>query len=594
MTFAIAPSSSTTTVFDLTSPVGPLPYIPDDLTCTQFLLDHRHPARPYNKFSNPWLVEEATGRQVGCEEARARAWGLANALSSRWKIGEDDVVCVFSANHIDWPIAIWATHRLGGIVTGANPAYTPDELSYQLNITRTKLLITHSSSLSVALAAARNSGIPEDHIVLIDSQPIAAGSKLYPTVETLVQEGLKIAPTFVERRLAPGEGRTKLALLNFSSGTTGTPKAVAIPHYAVIANTIQMAFHDRAAEDYTTWEKRRTRTGDAVYAVLPMYHVYGILITLQHYIFVGYTLVISSKFNLVNMLKSIERYRINHLLTAPPMVVQMCKNPVVKQYDLSSVRFMMCSAAPLSAELTQQLIELLPQIEIHQGYGMTETSSVVTWPRTDKKYGSLGSGGQIMPGVTMRVVKEDGTLAKLGESGELYVKTPAMALGYFNNEEATRETFINGWVRTGDIVYFNDEGEVFVIDRIKELMKVKGFQVAPAELEGHLFTNPLVGDTCVVPIPDEYSGEVPLAFVVPSKTALDRVKKCPEEADTIKAEIVKFVADNKVYYKRLAGGVEFIDAIPRNPSGKLLRRVLREKARELKKAQAATQTKAKL
>lgn len=150
--------------------------------------------------------------------------------------------------------------------SGANPAYTPDELSYQLNITRTKLLITHSSSLSVALAAARNSGIPEDHIVLIDSQPIAAGSKLYPTVETLVQEGLKIAPTFVERRLAPGEGRTKLALLNFSSGTTGTPKAVAIPHYAVIANTIQMAFHDRAAEDYTTWEKRRTRTGDAVYA----------------------------------------------------------------------------------------------------------------------------------------------------------------------------------------------------------------------------------------------------------------------------------------------------------------------------------------
>ncbi|CAL1695160.1 unnamed protein product [Somion occarium] len=576
---------------EFSSPIGPLPDIPDNLTIPQFILDGRHPVRPNNEFLNPWLIEESTGRSVGFEQVRTRTYGLANALASRWKIGENDVVCIFSSNHIDWPIALWATHRLGGVVTGANPAYTADELAYQLEVTKAKLLITHSGSLSTALTAARDSGISEDRIVILDSQ--SGTSSPYPNIESLVREGLARGPSFVERRLELGEAKTKLALLNFSSGTTGKPKAVAIPHYAVIANTIQMALHGKVNEDYTSWEERRYRTGDVVYAVLPLYHIYGLVVNLHFYLFSGYTLVVSSRFNFIEMLKSIERYRINHLLLVPPMIVLLCKNPAVKKYDLSSLRFIMCGAAPLSGELTQQATQLLPHVSIHQAYGMTETSTTVSWPRLDQKIGTLGCGGQILAGVTMKIVKEDGSLAKLGEPGELYVKAPSLALRYLNNEEATKETFIDGWVRTGDEVYINELAEIFIIDRMKEIMKVRGFQVAPAELEGHLLTHLHVADTCVVGVPDEYSGEVPLAFVVLSQSAADRIKNNPADADTIKAEIAKYVADNKVHYKRLVGGVEFIDAIPKNPSGKLLRRLLRDKAKELKKSQTV-QIKAKL
>ncbi|KAI0080345.1 amp dependent CoA ligase [Panus rudis PR-1116 ss-1] len=574
---------------EIPSSVGPLPHIPDDLTIPQFLLDSRHPVRPLNAKGNPWFIEELTGRAIGLEEVRARTYGLANALSARWKIGNEDVVCIFSPNHVYYPISVWAVHRLGAIVTGANPAYTADELTYQLTATKAALLITHTASLSSALTAARDAGISQDRIVLIDSPEKPDGQFL--TLDALVQEGLAQGPTFVEPRLSPGEARTKLALLNFSSGTTGRPKAVAIPHYAVIANVIQMAVHSKANEEYTSWEERRYRPGDVTYSVLPFYHIYGLVVNLHFYLFCGYSLVVSTKFNFLQMLKSIERYKISHLLLVPPMIVLMCKNPATKQHDLSSVRFMMSGAAPLSADLIQQVIRLLPDVSIHQAYGMTETSTTVTWPRLDLKVGTPGSSGTVLAGVVAKVVKEDGTLAKRGEPGELYVKAPSAALRYLNNEQATKETFIDGWIRTGDEVIINELNEVFIVDRMKEIMKVRGFQVAPAELEGHLLNHPDVTDVCVVGVPDEYSGEVPLAFVVLSQAAQERIKKDPKEADRVKADIMKFVADNKVHYKKLAGGVEFIDIIPKNPSGKLLRRFLRDKARELRKSQASVKAK---
>jgi len=298
--------------------------------------------------------------------------------------------------------------------------------------------------------------------------------------------------------------------------------------------------------------------------------------------FYACTLVVIPKFNFVDILKSIERYRINHLPVVPPMVVLLCKHPAVKQHNLSSVRAVMSGAAPLSAELIKQLSEILPHISIGQGYGMTETSTTVAFPQLEQKVCTPGSAGRLVPGIIARVVKPDGSLAGYGEPGQLVVKGPAMALRYMNNEEATKETFVDGWVYTGDEVIINETAELFVVDRIKELLKVRGFQVAPAELEGLLLDHPDVSDVCVVGIPDDYSGELPLAFIVPSAPALDRMKQDPAEGHKIKASIMKHVADVKVNYKRLGGGVEFLDAIPKNPSGKLLRRVLRERAKEMK------------
>ncbi|KAH9903440.1 amp dependent CoA ligase [Cubamyces lactineus] len=558
---------------------GPLPPIPDDLTIPQFLFDSHHPSRPVLRQPQPWLIEELTGREIGSDELRARTFGLANALRIRYEIGEDDVVCVFGPNHIDYPVVIWAVHRLGGIITGANPAYTSDELVYQLTSTKARVLVAHPSSLPVALEAAHKAGLPADRVVVFEPVPGANDT----TVEELVAQGLEHTQRFVERRLQPGEGKRKLAFLSFSSGTTGRPKAVMIPHYSMIANIIQIAYRTQAKDESRPLDLQRFKPGSRVLAVLPFYHIYGLLIVLHLSLFIGTTVVVVQKFHFEQFLDSIQRYRITHLYVVPPMVVLLCKHPAVQKYDLSSVRMLICGAAPLSSELMTQLIALLPDAWIGQLYGMTELCTIVTFPQMDRRVGTVGSGGVLLPGCTARVVKPDGSLAKLGEAGELVVTSPSVSLGYLNNSEATAETFKDGWVVTGDEVYFNERKEIFVVDRIKELIKVRGFQVPPAELEGHLLDHPDVGDVCVVGIPDEYSGELPFAFVVPSAAAQKRIDADKAAADDVRKAIMKHVADHKANYKHLAG-VEFIDVIPKNPSGKLLRRTLRDRAKGLRES----------
>ncbi|KAI0919293.1 hypothetical protein AcV5_002250 [Taiwanofungus camphoratus] len=566
---------------EIYGPGEPLPSIPDDLTVVQFMQDYQHPTRPTVKQAVPWFIEDDTGRNVKFDEVRSRTNGLANAFNSRWKIAEDDVVCIFSPNHIDYAIVIWAAHRLGAVVTSANPAYTADELVYQLNMTKTKLLIVHPWNYSVALSAALTAGIPLERIALFEALPDSKGTS-HPTLHELVAEGLRIPPLFMERRLGPGEGRTKVALLSFSSGTTGLPKAVRISHYNLIANVIQMACYART-EQHLPREQQKYRIGDVGMAVLPFYHIYGQVVIMHWTIYYGMSLVVIPKFDFVGILKSIQRHRITFVLLVPPMIVALCKHAaLLKKFDLSTVRLIASGAAPLSAELVHQLAEIFPNVSIGQGYGMTETCTAIALPQIEQRVCTPGSAGRLIPGVVARVVKQDGSLAGYNETGELIVKSPSNALGYLDNEEATKETFVNGWVHTGDEAYLNESAELFVVDRIKDLIKVKGFQVAPPELEGHLLNHPDVADVCVVGVPDEYSGEVPLAFVVPSINARERMSKNPTESDKIKSSLVKHVADKKVHFKHLAGGVEFTDTIPRNPSGKLLRRILRDHAREMR------------
>lgn len=556
--------------------------IPDDLTLSQFFLDSHHPRRPV-RTDAPWLIEDETGRRIGFEEIRARTFGFANGLMLRYGIKEEEVVLIFSPNHVDYPPAIWATHRLGGIVSGANPTYTAEELLHQIQAVNATLIIAHPSSLHTALDAARAARIPSDRVITF-------GESTQPTVESIIQLGLRNEPAFVERRLKKGEGKTKVAFLNFSSGTTGKPKAVAIAHYAPIVNVIQIAQYTKVNENYAPWEEQRFRPSDIVAGVLPFFHIYGLVFSIYAVPFFGMSLVVIQKFGFTDFLRSIERHRITHLTLVPPQIVLLCKHPAVNNYDLSVIRFLISGAAPLSAELVNQLMKVIPNAQIGQGYGLTETSTSLTMYSVDQKIGVPGSAGRLLPGVVARVVKPDGSLAGFNEPGELRVKTPSLALGYWNDERATNETFVEGWLRTGDEVIIREDKEVFIVDRLKEIMKVRGFQVAPAELEGCILDHGDVADTCVVPIPDDYSGEVPLAFVVLRAFAANRVRNNPREADKVKASIMKHVADNKVAYKRLAGGVEFIDVIPKNPSGKLLRRVLRDQARQLR----AGELKAKL
>ncbi|KAJ6575367.1 amp dependent CoA ligase [Mycena capillaripes] len=576
------------TMHEFRTPKGatPLPHIPDDLTLAQFFLEHNHPAaaRPARPPGAPWLIEDHTARPIGFDELRQRTSSLANALSLKWNIVEDNVVCLFSPNHVDYPVCIWAIHKLGAIVTPANPGYSADELLHQLNTTKAALLLVYADFLPTALSAAKIAGLPEDRIVVIEPSAASPFNGKHETLSKLVSFGSSKPQNFQQRKLAPGEAKTKVAFYSFSSGTTGKPKAVVIPHYAFTANVLQTAAHFGINDP--SLKKKHMNPGQVAIAVLPFFHIYGLVVVLHYMLFAGLSLVVVPKFNFTEFLESIVRHKITHLFLVPPQIVLLCKHPATKNYDLSHVKFCISGAAPMSGELMNSVRKILPNAAIGQGYGMTETCTTVSLLGGRQKMGTPGCAGQLIPGVVARVVRPDGSPCKEGEQGELVVTGPSMALGYLNNEQATKESFVDGWVRTGDEVIIRNS-EVFVVDRLKEIIKVKGFQVAPAELEGHLLLHPAVADACVVGIPDDYSGEIPLAFVVLREDALKRVSKNPKEGDKLKAALKKHVADAKVAYKRLAGGVVFTDAIPKNPSGKILRRVLRDKARQAQASQRA-------
>ncbi|TFK36900.1 amp dependent CoA ligase [Crucibulum laeve] len=554
----------------------PLPAIPDDMSIPQFMFSSDFRKRPNRPTNVPFFIEDDTGRPIDFFQVHERTNGLANALSIKWNIGKDDIVCIFSPNHVDYAVAIWAVHTLGGVVTPANPGYTTDELSHQLRTTEARLIITHPSSLAIARSAALAVGMAIDRIVILNDNSHLPDSEA--SVDDLVEFGARKPVSYLVQRFKSGEARTRLAFLSFSSGTTGKPKAVAIPHYSVIANIIQMATHYRLHDP--AWTDKRMNPGDIAIAVLPFFHIYGLVVIMHYLLFCGMSLVVVPKFNLADFLRSVVRHRVTHLYVVPPQIVLLCKHPSVKIYNFKHVKFCMSGAAPLSGELMKKMAEVLPNAVIGQGYGLTETSTSISNVSPDQKFGTIGSAGKLIPGVVARVIKHDGSFAAEGERGELMVSGPSIALGYYKNPEATKETFVDGWVHTGDEVIIKDL-EVFIVDRIKEIIKVKGFQVAPAELEGHLLLHPAVIDACVVGIPDEYSGELPLAYVVLNPEVRQHSRDL-KNASILKTAIAQHVSDSKVHYKWLRGGIEFIDVIPKNPSGKILRRVLRERARATK------------
>ncbi|CEL63170.1 hypothetical protein RSOLAG1IB_05210 [Rhizoctonia solani AG-1 IB] len=564
---------------------------PTDVSIPQFFLDSTHPLRPIRSSDSPWFIEDETGRSVGFEEVRSRTWGLANGVRGRWpSIAEDDVVCLYSPNNVDYMVVVWGAHRLSLTVSCANPSYTKDELVYQLQATKSKLMFVHPTNIEVALEAAHEVGLDKNRIVTLMTPNKELNGAAYGVlnVDQLINEGLTSREHFKEKRLAPGENRTKVAFYSFSSGTTGRPKAVAIPHHSVIANVIQNAAFVRLNDPTLPLERARYRKGDVNLGALPMFHIYGLVFVTHFGLFAGLPLVVIPKFSFVEVLKSIVKYRITHLSLVPPQVVLFCKHPATKQFDLSHCHFGLVGAAPVSAELSEQFKRALPNIHFGQAYGMTETSTIVTMVPLEHAPGPggvAGSAGRLIQSTIAKVIKSDGTLAGYDEPGELAVMGPQMTLRYEGNESATKETYVDGWVHTGDEVIINRAGDVFIVDRLKELIKVRGFQVAPAELEGYLLDHPWIDDVGVIGFPDEYSGELPLAFVVLS----EKGKKSGKDELAMKGEISRFVSDKKIKYKWLEGGVVFTDGIPKNPSGKILRRLLRDKAKVLTLAERGIQ-----
>ncbi|KAI1466557.1 acetyl-CoA synthetase-like protein [Daldinia caldariorum] len=559
---------------------------PDSIPIHEFWSSEKYGRQPLARSRNPYTCG-ITGKTYTAAEMTERYELLARSLAKRmgWRPNEetpwDKVVGVFSFNSIDYMMSTFAVHRLSGIVTPANAMYSAAELEHQLKSAGVKALITCIPLLDTTLKATRACGIPDDKVFIMqipgEFKPVP-----FKSLNSLIDEGRTLAE-LEPLAWAKGQGARQVAYLCYSSGTSGLPKAVMIAHRNVIANMMQIRWHEdpgRRAKGVET----QVQLG-----LLPLSHIYGLVVVSQGGTYRGDAVIVLPKFELKTLLEIIQRYKINFMHIVPPIVIQMLRNlELCAKYDLSSVRMVYTGAAPLGAETHEDMIKAFPFLNVGQGYGMTETSTVIT--STGENDVMIGTSGCLAPACRAKLIGEDGKeITEYEKPGELWVQSPSVTLGYLNNEKATSEAYVwdddGRWMRTGDVAVVRKSPagyeHIAVVDRLKELIKVKGHQVAPAELEAHLLSHPSVNDCAVIPVPDEGSGEVPKAFVVKSASVASK----PDEE--VAREIGKWVEEHKARYKWLKGGIEFIDAIPKSPSGKILRRFLRDREKETRRATGA-------
>ena len=453
----------------------------------------------------PALIDAASGRSLSYAALAAGVSRVAAGLAARG-FRPGDVLGVFMPNAPEFALAFHGTLAAGGVVTTINSLCTVKDAAFQLRDARARFLVTVPFFMDRAAPVARQVGIEEVFVI---------GS---------------------------------------AQGATPFPKGVMLTHRNLVANLLQ-------TDPVHTLDEQ-----DRVMAVLPFFHIYGMQVVLNLALRRGATLVTMPKFDLEPFLGALQQYRITRAFVVPPLVLALAKHPAVDRYDLSSLCGMMSGAAPLDAALETACVRRVG-CRLIQGYGLTEASPVTHANPDEPGKIKPGTVGPLLPNTECRIV-DPATGADLGrdEDGELLIRGPQVMRGYLNNPEATAATLdADGWLHTGDIGHVDGDGYFTIVDRLKELIKYKGFQVAPAELEALLCAHPAVADAAVIPVPDDECGEVPKAFVV-------------LKGETSPAALIAYVAEHVAPYKKIRV-IEVIDAIPKSPSGKILRRLLKERER---------------
>ncbi|WP_406293135.1 4-coumarate--CoA ligase family protein [Embleya sp. NBC_00888] len=491
----------------------------------------------------PALVDASTSESVTYRQLLERVEAIAGALASRG-LRTGDVVAIHAPNSPSFAAVLHGVLRAGGTATTINVLYTPDDIAHQLRDSAAGFLVTAETLLPAARAAANRVGIPAERVIVLDRVPG------HPALQDLLDQQLA-APE------PPIDPRTHTAVLPYSSGTTGRPKGVMLTHHNLVANVCQIAEPAGFTDD------------DRILAVLPFFHIYGLTALLNAALHRRATLVTMPRFDLADFLRAVERHRCTYLLIAPPIALALAKHPAVDAHDLSSVRAICSGAAPLDGALARTVAARLG-CRVYQGYGMSELGPVSHTVGIDEDAPADSVGRPIANTVNKIVDPETGIEVALpadGRSapGELWVKGPNVMAGYLGNAAATRATIdADGYLHTGDIAVVDADSRVYIVDRLKELIKYKGYQVPPAELEAVLLSHPLIADAAVIGVPDESGEEVPKAFVVRGPTG----SQLSEHA------VMCFVADRVAPHKKVRR-VEFIDAIPKSAAGKILRKDLR-------------------
>ena len=485
--------------------------------------------------NKPALIDGPTGRSVSFKELADSISIAAYNLSQRgFKKGE--VFGILSPNCPEYAIAFHAIATLGGIVTPINPLYTRNEIAHQLKDSGARFLVTVPGCSDKATEAAHDAGIEE--LFVFGEAPGAT-----PFDALLIDNGRA-----EQVEIDPLED---LVALPYSSGTTGLPKGVMLTHHNLVANICQMD------------GLRYFGQTDTLICVLPLFHIYGLVVVLNMGLYSGATVVMMPRFDLESFLKAVQDYNVTLAHLVPPIVLGLSKNPIVDNYKVPTLKTIFSGAAPLGEELTRACMDRLG-CSIRQGYGLTETSPVTHSSPAPPGVVKFGSVGVAAPNTECKIIDlETGEPLGPGERGEICVRGPQVMKGYLNKPNATAQTIdADKWLHTGDIGYADEDGHFFIVDRAKELIKYKGFQVPPAELEAVLLTHPSIADAAVIPYPDDEAGEVPKGIIVLKE-------------ETEPQAILDFVAERVAPHKRIRF-LEFVDQIPKSPSGKILRRVLVE------------------
>ncbi|XP_029176729.1 4-coumarate--CoA ligase 1-like [Nylanderia fulva] len=468
---------------------------------------------------------------------------------------EGDVIALVAPNLPDAILAFLGSSSSGLIITTMNPFCTANEMSNQLTKANAKAVITSASIASTVLAATRASLPPGTPFIVIDDKAGSIPDGSIP-FDDLITRGKSLPPVSTKATC------DDVAILPFSSGTTGLPKGVMLTHRNLVSNIemTQASFGDSYRPTTSTYQ-------ESYPLILPFFHIYGLNGVALSRLAYGAKIVCVPKFIPETFLDVMHKSKATGLFCVPPIILFLSASPLVKMHHLEHLHSIISGAAPLAKTDVDKLFNKFnidsTNIRFRQGYGLTETSSVA-FVENGEKFSSIG---KTVDGTQARLVniETQQDIATPGETGELWIKGPHVMKGYLNNEAATKATLTEDkWLKTGDIAYYDEDYDFFITDRLKELIKVKGFQVPPAELEALLRSHPDVDEAAVIGIPHPRCGEVPKAFIVASKG------KTPTEDD-----IKNFVKGKVSDYKELEGGVTFINEIPKNPSGKILRSKLK-------------------